>query len=184
MGAYVVKELFIDAGASGTNIDRPALQKMLNYITENPVDYVVVHKVDRLARNRADDSTIATAISAAGAELVSASESIDGCPSGELVHGIMASIAEFYSRNLSNEALKGMSQKHREGGNLERIRLREDVHSNFKTATPEQRREMHWDLFGAIRLIRTEHRTIRLVPIGCGKTLQVNSSLVCLGVEG
>ena len=75
LGAYVVKE-FIDAGASGTSIDRPALQNMLSYITENSVDYVVVHKVDRLARNRAHDSTIATAIVEAGAKLVSASESI------------------------------------------------------------------------------------------------------------
>ena len=75
LGAYVVKE-FIDAGTSGTSINRPALQKMLNYIVENSVDYVVVHKVDRLARNRAHDSTIATAIVEAGAKLVSASESI------------------------------------------------------------------------------------------------------------
>ena len=115
LGAYVVKE-FIDAGASGTSIDRPALQNMLSYITENSVDYVVVHKVDRLARNRAHDSTIATTIAEAGAKLVSASESIDESPSGELVHGIMASIAEFYSRNLSTEVLKGMSRKHQEGG--------------------------------------------------------------------
>ncbi len=115
LGAYVVKE-FIDAGASGTTINRPALQKMLSYIAENSVDYVVVHKVDRLARNRAHDSSIATTIAETGAKLVSASESIDESPSGELVHGIMASIAEFYSRNLSTEVLKGMSRKHQEGG--------------------------------------------------------------------
>ena len=115
LGAYVVKE-FVDAGASGTSIDRPALQKMLSYVAENSVDYVVVHEVDRLARNRAHDSTITTAIAEAGAKLVSASESIDESPSGELVHGIMASIAEFYSRNLSTEVLKGMSRKHQEGG--------------------------------------------------------------------
>lgn len=115
LGAYVVKE-FVNTRASGTSIDRPALQKMLSYIAENSVDYVVVHKVDRLARNRAHDSTIATAIAEAGAKLVSASENIDESPSGELVHGIMASIAEFYSRNLSTEVLKGMSRKHQEGG--------------------------------------------------------------------
>ena len=33
-----------------------------------------------------------------------------------LLHGIMSSIAEFYSRNLAAEVVKGMSQKARSGG--------------------------------------------------------------------
>lgn len=117
LGAYVVKE-FIDAGLSGTNTERPGLQAMLRYIKENTIDFVVVHKVDRLARNRTDDNTISTAITESRATLISASESIDPSPSGQLLHGIMASIAEFYSRNLSNEVLKGMNRKHLEGGTV------------------------------------------------------------------
>ena len=37
----------------------------------------------------------------------SRSENIDETPSGVLLHGIMASIAELYSRNLATEILKG-----------------------------------------------------------------------------
>ena len=33
-----------------------------------------------------------------------------------LLHGIMSSIAEFYSRNLATEAKKGMRQKAKNGG--------------------------------------------------------------------
>lgn len=40
----------------------------------------------------------------AGVALISCSEAIDQTPSGALLHGIMASIAEFYSKNLGNEA--------------------------------------------------------------------------------
>ena len=60
------------------------------------MDYVIVHKVDRLARNRGDDVDITRALGEANVQLVSASESIDNTPSGILLHGIMSSIAEFY----------------------------------------------------------------------------------------
>ncbi len=52
----------------------------------------------------------------AGVTLVSATESIDQTPSGMLVHGIMSSIAEFYSRNLATEVSKGLTQKVAQGG--------------------------------------------------------------------
>jgi hypothetical protein len=35
-----------------------------------------------------------------------------------LLHGIMASIAEFYSRNLATEVLKGMTTKAKGGGTV------------------------------------------------------------------
>lgn len=115
MGAFVVKE-FVDSGRSGTSVNRPGLQRMLEYVEENPVDYVIVHKLDRLARNRADDSGINTRIRQSGVTLVSCSESIDPTPGGQLMHGIMASIAEFYSQNLALEVSKGIIQKLRDGG--------------------------------------------------------------------
>lgn len=116
LGAFIVKE-FTDKGASAKSADRDKLHKMLEYIAENKVDYVIVNKIDRLARNRADDVDITRAIKESGATLVSASEDIDGeSPHNLLLHGIMASIAEFYSRNLATEVMKGMSQKVKGGG--------------------------------------------------------------------
>ena len=116
LGASVVAE-YVDAGASARSADRPALQELLDRLEdEQDVDYVIVHKVDRLARNRADDVAIGLTIHQAGAVLVSASEQIDDTPAGTLLHGIMATIAEFYSRNLSHEAKKGLHEKARRGG--------------------------------------------------------------------
>ena len=52
MSAAVVQE-FVERGESAKFADtRPELQGMLAYLKENPVDYVIVHKVDRLTRNR------------------------------------------------------------------------------------------------------------------------------------
>ena len=114
--AAVIDE-YVDAGESARSSDRPALQAMLQRLRmANDVDYVIVHKVDRLARSREDDVSIAMDIRAAGARLVSATENIDESPSGRLMHGIMATIAEFYSQNLGAEARKGMTQKAKLGG--------------------------------------------------------------------
>lgn len=115
LGATVIEE-FVDAGESARSVGRPALQRMLAHIAHNPTTYVIVHKVDRLARNRADDVQINLALQAAGCALVSVTENIDTTPSGLLLHGIMSSIAEFYSRNLANEVAKGARQKAKNGG--------------------------------------------------------------------
>ena len=121
MGAMVGKE-FVDRGASAKSADRPQLQAMLEYVKENAdrVDYVIVHKVDRLARNRDDDSDIMRVLRECGVQLVSASESIDDTPAGMLLHGIMSSIAEFYSQNLATEVKKGMGEKIKSGGTVGR----------------------------------------------------------------
>ena len=115
LGARIVRE-FIDAGASARSAERDGLQDMLAFIAATRVTFCIVHKLDRLARNRADDVKIHEALLAAGVTLVSATESIDQTPSGMLVHGIMSSIAEFYSRNLATEVTQGLTQKLAQGG--------------------------------------------------------------------
>src|SRR5690606_1063301 len=97
LGARIVAE-FVDAGESARSADRPDLQRMLEYIATHQVTYCIVHKVDRLARNRLDDVEIHRRLVEAGVTLVSATENIDETPSGMLLHGIMSSIAEFYSK--------------------------------------------------------------------------------------
>jgi site-specific DNA recombinase len=111
-----VLEEFVDRGESARSANRPELQRLLSFLRSTPVTYVVVHKVDRLARSRADDVMINLAIQQAGAQLVSVSENIDQTPSGMLLHGIMSSIAEGYSRNLGAEVSKGLTQKAEAGG--------------------------------------------------------------------
>lgn len=121
VGAMVVKE-FVERGVSGTSTNRPALQEMLRYLEaeQGNIDYVIVHKLDRLARNRADDVTLNQRFNELGIRLISTSENIDQTPGGILLHGIMSSIAEFYSRNLANEVVKGMSEKVKSGGSVSR----------------------------------------------------------------
>ena len=116
LGALIVAE-FVDRGESAKTADRPDLKAMLTFLREfGQISYVIVHKVDRLARNREDDVAINMAIRKTGAQLVSATENIDDTPGGKLLHGIMSSIAEFYATNLKAEVRKGMRQKAKVGG--------------------------------------------------------------------
>src|SRR3954454_2317449 len=112
LGAEVVEE-FIDAGESARSADRPSLQQLLRYVVDTGVDFVIVHKVDRLARNRYDDAVITAQLQAAGARLVSVTENIDQTPSGLLLHGIMSSIAEFYSGTWRTRSSRAPSRRSR-----------------------------------------------------------------------
>jgi site-specific DNA recombinase len=115
-GAAVVGE-YVDRGESAKSAKRSELQRMLKRLQEpGDVDYVIVHKVDRLARNRQDDVEIDLVIRASGARLVSASENIDDTPHGKLIRNIMADFAQYYSDNLATEAKKGARQKAKFGG--------------------------------------------------------------------
>jgi site-specific DNA recombinase len=115
LGLQVVEE-FVDRGESAKTANRRGLQALLTRLEQGDIQAVIVHKVDRLARNRADDIAIVMRIRGHGAQLVSATENIDETPSGHLLHGIMSSIAEFYSRNLAAEIMKGTTQKAKKGG--------------------------------------------------------------------
>ena len=107
---------YVDAGESGRSADRDDLQRMLQDIKTVRPDYVIVHKIDRLARNRADDIAINLLLKKYGVTLISCTENIDDTPSGRLLYGLMAEIAQFYSGNLAQEVLKGMIRKAEEGG--------------------------------------------------------------------
>lgn len=108
---------YVDRGESARTADRPQLQAMLARLAEDPsIDCLVVHKLDRLARNLEDHAAVRAALRKAGVQLHSVTESLEDSASGKLVEGILASIAEFYSANLGQEIRKGMDQKAAQGG--------------------------------------------------------------------
>jgi site-specific DNA recombinase len=145
LGAVFVDE-YIDAGESARSVDRPQLQAMLERLTsQRDIDIVIVHKVDRLARNRADDVEINLTIRRAGARLVSVTENIDETPTGMLLHGIMSTIAEFYSGNLATEIRKGMSQKAKKGGMVGRAPIGYLNVQHFNGASSKPIREVILD---------------------------------------
>jgi len=108
---------YVDRGESARTADRPQLQAMLARLNEDPsIDCLVVHTLDRLARNLEDHAAVRAALRKAHVQLYSVTETLEDSASGKLVEGILASIAEFYSANLGQEIRKGMDQKAAQGG--------------------------------------------------------------------
>ena len=113
---FNVLDEFVDAGESARSSDRPSLKAMLSRVGDGDIGAIVVHKIDRLARNIEDHVAIRAALRRHGCQLVSVTENIEETASGKLVEGIHALMAEFYSANLASEVKKGMAQKAKLGG--------------------------------------------------------------------
>lgn len=115
---WLVAEEFVEPGASAKTTERPALQRLLTRIRDSKrkTDVVLVHKIDRLARNVYDHATIRALLTQRHVQLASVVENVDDTVPGQLVENIMASIAQFYSANLAEEVKKGMRQKVLNGG--------------------------------------------------------------------
>jgi DNA invertase Pin-like site-specific DNA recombinase len=81
-------------------------------------DALVVHRFDRFARNRSDSLAIKSLLRYDyGIKVLSVtepSEDSDGAI-GALIEGIMESVADWYSRNLSNETTKGKRERALQG---------------------------------------------------------------------
>lgn len=87
-------------------------------VRKNKFDALIVHKFDRFARNRTDALAIKSLLRYDyGIKVFSVSEpseDSDG-PMGALVEGIMESIADWYSKNLSTETAKGKKERALQG---------------------------------------------------------------------
>jgi DNA invertase Pin-like site-specific DNA recombinase len=110
-GWTVVRE-FVEPGLTGTNDRRPAFQAMIAAALAGEFDVILVHKYDRLARNRYDAVLYKRMLREKGVAVVSATEpgTEDG-PAGMLVEGMLEVVAEWYSLNLSAEVRKGLRRK-------------------------------------------------------------------------
>lgn len=95
---------------------RPGLMAAIKHATrDKTVRALVVHKVDRLARNTYQYLTIKGKLRVYGVSIVSVVEHFEDSPMGEFIEHIMAAQAEFYSANLSFEVKKGMVERLRRG---------------------------------------------------------------------
>lgn len=51
LGFELIEERFDDVGYSGTTLDRPALQRLLNVVRSGGIEQLVIYRLDRLSRN-------------------------------------------------------------------------------------------------------------------------------------
>lgn len=94
---------------------RPIFTKMLKLLEHRKADGLIIHKIDRSARNLKDWAIISD-LSDAGIDVYFATESLDfRSRGGRLTADIQAVIAADYIRNLSEEARKGINGRLKQG---------------------------------------------------------------------
>jgi site-specific DNA recombinase len=103
---------------SGLTIDRPEFRQMRRDARNGAFDALVMHKFDRFARDRIDALAIKSLLRHDyGIKVFSTTElsqDSDG-ELGALVEGLMESVADWYSHNLSLETTKGKRERAMQG---------------------------------------------------------------------
>jgi DNA invertase Pin-like site-specific DNA recombinase len=108
---YDVERVFIDAGESAKSTDRPEFLRLLSYCREQKgsVHAVVVYSLTRFSRQQADHHAIMSLLRGLGISLRSVTEPIDDSPSGKLMEGILAAMAQFDNDVKSERVTAGMT---------------------------------------------------------------------------
>ena len=101
---------FKDEAVSARTDKRPEFQRLFGLIKESPADMLIVHKLDRFARNRMDAAFYRSKLKEAKMKLVSVLEPLDDSPESIIMEGLLESMSEYYSANLSREAKKGLHE--------------------------------------------------------------------------
>jgi site-specific DNA recombinase len=104
-----INKIYTDGGYSGGNMNRPALQQLLNDIKSKDIDMVVVYKLDRLSRSQKDTlSLIEDVFLANNIDFVSMSENFDtSTPFGRAMVGILSVFAQLEKDQITERFTMG-----------------------------------------------------------------------------
>ena len=106
---YTVIGEYIDRAQSGRTDKRPEFQRMLSDSEKHTFQGIIVYQLDRFARNRYDSAINKAKLKKNDVRVLSAKENISDDPSGHFVEGVLESMAEYYSKELSQKIQRGMN---------------------------------------------------------------------------
>lgn len=101
---------YIDKARSATTDDRPEFQRMIEDSKLGNFNIVLVHKLDRFSRNRRDSLNYKSKLKCNRVDVVSVLENLDDSPESVIMESLFDGMAEYYSRNLSREVMKGLQE--------------------------------------------------------------------------
>ena len=101
---------YIDEARSATTDNRPDFQRMISDSSRGIFNVVLVHKLDRFSRNRYDSAIYKSKLKKNNVSIASVLERIDDSPESVMMEAMLEGMAEYYSKNLSREVMKGMNE--------------------------------------------------------------------------
>ncbi len=101
---------YVDRAITGISDKRPEFLKMIDDSKKKTFDFVLVYQLDRFARNRYDSANYKAKLKKNGVRVLSAKENITEDASGILIEGVLESMAEYYSAELSQKVRRGIHE--------------------------------------------------------------------------
>ena len=112
-----IHDIYTDPGFSGSNTQRPALQRLFSDIKEGLVDCVLVYKLDRLSRSQKDTLYMIEDVFAAhNVAFVSMNENFDtSSPFGRAMIGILSVFAQLEREQIKERSIMGRTERAKSG---------------------------------------------------------------------
>lgn len=102
-----VEQIYIDR-MSGKNMERPELQRMMNFVRDG--DTVIVESISRFARNTKDLLELTERLRAKNVEFVSQKEAIDtATPTGKFMLTVFGAVAELEREYILQRQREGIA---------------------------------------------------------------------------
>ena len=101
---------YCDRAISGRTDDRHEFERMMKECVKMNINYILVWKLDRFARNRYDSSYHKYLLKKRKIKVISVTEPIPDSPEGILLESFLEGLAEYYSANLATNVKRGMTE--------------------------------------------------------------------------
>lgn len=105
-----IVKVYVDKAKSATTDKRPQFQEMIAESGKDIFDVIIVHKLDRFSRDKYDSTMYKRKLKQNGIRLFSVTENLDGSPESVILESMLEGMAEYFSRNLAREVMKGMKE--------------------------------------------------------------------------
>ncbi|MCM2369435.1 recombinase family protein [Aporhodopirellula aestuarii] len=159
-GWDVIPKSYDDGGFTGSNMERPALKRLLADIVAGEIDCVIVYKVDRLSRSLLDFTKIVEAFDQHGVSFVSVTQQFNTSTSmGRLVLNVLLSFAQFEREMISERIRDKVAASRRRGKWSGGMPLLGYTVENTKLVVDETEADRVRQIFG----LYIEHRS--LLPV-------------------
>jgi len=113
---WQVFKVYTDAGYTGANTNRPALQELLENIKQRKIDAILSYKIDRLTRSPKDFYQLIEFFEQYGVDFISITERFDtSTPAGRLLRNIMLTFAQFERELVSERTRDKLLERAKKG---------------------------------------------------------------------
>lgn len=107
---YSLIRTYTDEAKTGTNDNRKGFLDMIDDSSKGTFNICIVHKLDRFTRSKYDSAIYKKLLKDNDVRVVSVLENLDDSPESIILESVLEGMAEYYSKNLAREVMKGMKE--------------------------------------------------------------------------